>query len=61
MWKCDKCGATDVHSEWAFMRPMNGGFPDPEDGDLLRAGESGFYWCQACDDECSPIREKEEE
>ncbi len=22
-WKCDKCGSFDVHSEWAFMRPMN--------------------------------------
>ena len=60
MWKCDKCGSTDVHSEWALMRPMNDA-PHKRDGiieEWLSAGESGFYWCQACDDECDPVREK---
>ncbi len=60
MWKCDKCGSTDVHSEWAFMRPMNDPDASPKYRPLLDAGESGFYWCQACDEECDPIREEEE-
>ena len=56
-WICDKCGSFDVHSEWAFMRPMNEEI-NWEDVTEHGAGESGFYWCQACDEECDPVREK---
>jgi hypothetical protein len=42
------------------MRPMNDPDARPKYRPLLDAGESGFYWCQACHDECDPIREKSE-
>jgi len=56
-WKCENCGSTDVHAEWAFMHPLNEEI-DYEEVAVRGAGESGFYWCQACDDECDPVREK---
>ena len=58
MWTCDKCGSEQVQQEFAFMRPMNdkhqrlgSSFQD----DAMRAWQNDYYWCDDCDDACSPI------
>ena len=63
MWKCNKCGGKKVSQEWSVFRPMND--PDAEiwdDWALFRTIKNllwwqtvDSYWCDDCDDECTPI------
>ena len=56
-WKCDKCGSKEVQQEFSVMLPMNS-----EDGweqAIENCYGNDFYYCEQCDDECNPIRDKE--
>ena len=62
-WKCDKCNGENVSQEWSMFLPMNdsdhprlSGFEDK--ASWLQKLDS--YWCDDCDDQCSPIRKQEE-
>jgi len=57
-WKCDKCGSKEVQQEYAFMRPMNENGSDYVD-DAMNAWQNDFFWCEDCDEECNPIRDKQ--
>lgn len=54
-WKCDKCGSEKVSQEWGVMLPMNedNGW---EDG-ITNSFSNDAYWCDDCDEDCSPIRD----
>ena len=58
-WKCEKCGSTNLDQEWVFYAPMN----EQADLDWVQfssgATQNDFYWCKDCEEECSPIRDKE--
>jgi len=55
MWKCNKCGGENVSQEWSVFRPMND--PDADIwADWWQTMDS--YWCDDCDEECSPEREE---
>jgi len=54
-WKCDRCGSFEVQQEYSIMLDMN---TDGWEKGIEDAYETDFYWCQACDDECDPVREK---
>ena len=56
MWICDKCGSEEVQQEYSVMLPMNS-----EDGweqAIENCYATDFFWCEDCDEECSPIRKQ---
>ena len=57
MWKCNKCKGVNVTQEWSVFRPMNDPDADIWD-DWWQTMDS--YWCDDCDEECSPEREEKQ-
>lgn len=57
MWTCDLCGGENVQQEFAFYRPMNdrGPFAPDYQKEAIHAWNNDFYWCDDCDDACSPV------
>ena len=53
MWICEKCNGENVSQEWSIFLPMND--PD-EEGDSSWWQKLDSYWCEDCEEECSPIR-----
>ena len=61
MWTCDKCGSEKIMQEWAFYAPMNSeSTPRAEldSDDLRNAFANDYYWCEDCEEDCSPIDSK---
>jgi len=63
MWICEKCNGENVSQEWSMFLPMNAlgardevGFEDK--ASWLQRLDS--YWCDDCDEQCSPIRKNPE-
>lgn len=50
-WTCDVCGSENVKQEYYSYHSMNEEDVEPA---LLSAGD--FYWCEDCDEDCSPVR-----
>lgn len=63
-WKCATCGAETVEQGWSVYAPMNLTYAETlallADHELW-AQRDETYWCPVCEDECSPIREREVE
>ena len=57
-WKCEKCGSTNLDQEWVFYAPMNEQAEAMVDA-ASEASKNDFYWCKDCEEECSPIRDRE--
>jgi hypothetical protein len=55
-WKCDKCKGEKVTQEWSVFRPMN----DLSGGDLWDDWwqKLDSFWCEDCDEVCSPEKEE---
>ena len=53
-WTCEKCGGENVLQEWSTMLPMNkdNGWETGADD----CYDTDYYFCNDCDDDCSPIR-----
>ena len=49
-WKCDKCKGEKVTQEWSTFLPMN----DPYDDGEPWLQKLDSFWCEDCDEECSP-------
>jgi len=54
-WKCDKCKGENVSQEWSIFLPMND--PD-EEGDSSWWQKLDSFWCEDCDEVCSPEKEE---
>lgn len=57
IWVCDICGSSKVSQEWATLLPMNedGGWEES----FSNSFANDFYWCEECDEECSPVRKQD--
>jgi len=53
-WTCSQCGSDNVLQEFSVLLEMN------EDNGWEEGIENNyandFYWCNDCDEECSPVR-----